>query len=463
MMNEDIAMVAIDAMQSEGADFSDIRIEKTAMNFIEIGTGEVKETKSAIITGAGLRAFKNGSWVFGQTTDLTKEGLVTAAKDVAKIAKRISQKVKSDYELQVTVQKAKAGHDIHIPFIDISIEDKVLFLQDLNHQAVTYSDLVQRVRTSLEEQLIDLQVYNSYGTSVRLTHSLPYLKAFVYTKEGTNLQRGAKLIGGSGGFEIVSGERAYAATEEASELAVKLLSTKQAKGGIQDIITDPDLTGVLVHEAFGHGCEADNWTAQASVFVGKFDEQIGFEGVNIIDDPTKKGLRGSFDYDWEGTKTKRRQLIKNGVMNELLHSIDTASQLNMEANGAARSQSFMYEPIPRMGNTILQPGSNNLEEMISDLKAGLLMCGMGGGYAISDIGQYMFRSTHGYEIENGEIGQMVNGASILGQHLTTLSKIDAIGKEMELFPGTCGKGTQLVPDMSGGPHIRIREMNVGGA
>ena len=115
-----------------------------------------------------------------------------------------------------------------------------------------------------------------------------------------------------------------------------------------------------------------------------------------------------------------------------------------------------------MGNTILEDGNHTIDEMISELKSGLLMCGMGGGYAISDIGQYMFRSTHGYEIVNGELGQLVNGASILGQHLTTLSKIDAIGKGREMFPGTCGKGNQLVPDMSGGPHIRIRDMNVGG-
>jgi TldD protein len=149
-------------------------------------------------------------------------------------------------------------------------------------------------------------------------------------------------------------------------------------------------------------------------------------------------------------------------MNELLHSIDTASQLNMDANGAARSQSFMFEPIPRMGNTIMASGAYDLNEMISEMKSGLLMCGMGGGYAISDVGQYMFRSTHGYEINNGELGQLVHGASILGQHLTTLSKIDAIGKGREMFPGTCGKGSQTVPDMSGGPHVRVREMNVGG-
>ncbi len=462
-MNEDLARIAIDTMQSEGVDFSDIRIEKTSMNFFEVDSGEVKETKSAIITGAGLRAFKNGSWAFAQTTNLSKDGLIAAGKDVAGIVKRISQGSTSEYELQQSTYTSKARHDIQIPFDDISVEDKVAFLKKLNERASSYSDHVTRVRTSFEEQLTELQIDNSYGTSICLTHSLPYLKAFVYTKDGTNQHRGVKFIGGSGGFEVISGQKAIDATDEAAELAVNLLSSKQAKGGVQDIITDPDLTGVLVHEAFGHGCEADNWTAKASVLVGKLNEQIGYHGVTIIDDPTIKGLRGSFEYDWEGTKTKKRVLIKNGVMNELLHSIDTASQLGMEANGAARSQSFMFEPIPRMGNTILETGSYNLDEMASELESGLLMCGMGGGYAISDKGQFMFRSTHGYEIENGEIGKMVHGASILGQHLTTLEKIDAIGNDRQLFPGVCGKGSQMVPDMSGGPHIRIRNMNVGGA
>ncbi len=460
---EDLAKWAIDVMQSEGADFSDIRIENTILTEIEVDTGEIKKANSALLIGAGLRAFISGSWAFTQTSDLTRDGLREAATKAVKVVKTLSKKPKVKFELQADAVSGTSRHECKIPFADVAIEDKISLLNELNKLALSYGNSIYRARNEYKELKTDVLIYNSVGTSVSLNHSLPYLDAFSYSKNGASRHRGFKIIGGSGGFEVVSGEEAYQATETATELALELLKSKQVKGGVQDIIADPDLSGVLAHEAYGHGCEADNWTSGSTVLIDKFHKKIGFEGVTIIDDPTTKGLRGSFEYDWEGSKTKKRVLIKDGVVNELLHSLSTSSELDMEANGAARTQSFMFEPIPRMGNTIFQTGSYSLEEMISEMKSGLLMCGMGGGYAISDIGQYMFRSTHGFEILNGELGEMIHGASVLGQHISTLDKIDAVGKKIDYFPGTCGKGSQLVPDCSGGPHLRIRQMNVGGA
>ncbi len=460
---EDLAEYAIRVMQSEGADFSDIRIEKTKLLELEVDNSDVKDAKSALLFGAGLRAFISGYWAFTQTSDLTRAGLQEAAQNCVRIAKIILSKNEKNYDLSVKGSKGSSIHECKRQLEDVTLEEKLSLLQELNRLAFSFGKQIYRARTWHKEQKVDVLIVNSYGTSVTLDHSLPLFAALTYSKEGNAMYRGVKTIGGSGGYELVSGDRVYEATREASELSVKLLTSKPAKAGIQDIIADPDLSGVLAHEAYGHGCEADNWTSGSTVLIDRFNKQIGSDGVTIIDDPTMKGLRGSFEFDWEGTKSKKRVLVKDGCVNELLHSISTSSELGMEPNGAARAQSFMYEPIPRMGNTIFQPGPYSLDEMISEMKSGLLMCGMGGGYAISDVGQYMFRSTHGYEIENGELGDLVYGASILGQHMNTLEKIDAISKDMDYFPGTCGKGAQMVPDCSGGPHIRIRKMNVGGA
>ncbi|MFW9919712.1 MAG: TldD/PmbA family protein, partial [Candidatus Thorarchaeota archaeon] len=444
MSLEQVAELAIETMQQAGADFSDIRIERTHVTELVVENGDVTETKSALLIGAGLRAFVSGSWAFAQTTDLARSEIEETGKATVRIAKMLSEKRESAFELSAQVNKGSSTHDCKRPFIDVSFEEKISLLQELNKLARSYGDSIYRSRHAYEEQKIDVLIMNSWGTAVSLDHSLPYLKAFSYSKKGNTLHRGAKMLGGSGGFEVISGSRAFEATQSASELAIDLLSSKPSKGGVQDIIADPDLSGVLAHEAYGHGCEADNWSAGSTILIDKYQRKIGFEDITIIDDPTMAGLRGSFRYDWEGTHAKKRVLIKNGIMNELLHSLSTASELGMELNGAARSQSFMFEPIPRMGNTIIQPGSYSLQEMIGEMQSGLLMCGMGGGYAISDLGQYMFRSTHGYEIKNGELGDLVHGASILGQHLNTLEKIDAVGKDIDLFPGTCGKGEQMV-------------------
>ncbi|UCE11402.1 MAG: TldD/PmbA family protein [Candidatus Thorarchaeota archaeon] len=462
-MNEELSTQAIKTILDEGAEFADIRIERTRLVRLEVIDGEVKEASSALIRGAGLRAFLGGAWAFSQTSDLTIGGMVEAGKLVTQVARMTSKTVKDQFELQGPTFTGKASHPTVTSLREVSMEEKVGFLKELNETSSTTDESIVRARTTYDEQTVDVFVANSFGTEVAMSLSLPQLKVFAIARKGARSHRGFDVLGGSGGYEVVSGDAAFESAQKAPSLAAKLLESRQSKGGVQDIIIDPDLTGVLAHEAFGHACEADNWTSKGSVFIDKFQQRLGIEDITIIDDPTRKGLRGSFEYDWEGTKSKKRVLIKKGILNELLHTLGTSSQLDMVPNGAARSQSFMYEPIPRMGVTLVEPGNWTLDEMISDMKTGLLMCGVGGGYTLSDKGQFMFRSTHGYEIENGELGQMIHGASMVGLHLDTLSKIDAVGNDVDLYSGTCGKSAQHVPDTSGGPPLRLREMNVGGA
>ncbi|MHA1905184.1 MAG: TldD/PmbA family protein [Candidatus Thorarchaeota archaeon] len=462
-MNEELSAQAIKSILDEGAEFADIRIEKTRMTKLATIDGEVKETSSAFLRGAGLRAFVGGAWAFSQTADLSVGGMNETGASVTRVARMTSKGIEDEFELDGSISTGKAGHATKTPLRDISMEEKIDLLKELNKTCSNFHESIVKARATYEEQIAEVFIANSFGTKVAMRFSLPLLKIFAYTKAGLRSHRGFDVLGGSGGFELVSGEGAFESARKASSIAVKLLESKGAKGGVQDIITDPDLTGVLAHEAFGHACEADNWTSKGSIFLDKLQQRLGFDGITITDDPTKKGLRGSFEYDWEGTKAKKRVLIKNGILNDLLHTLGTSSQLDMVPNGAARAQSFMYEPIPRMSNTFVEPGSWTLHEMVSDTKSGLLMCGVGGGYTLSVKGQFMFRATHGFEIVNGELGEMVHGASIVGQHLDTLSRIDAVGKETEWYPGTCGKGSQHVPDTSGGPHLRLRGMNVGGA
>ena len=217
-----------------------------------------------------------------------------------------------------------------------------------------------------------------------------------------------------------------------------------------------------MHEAFGHAAEADNWPAHTTVLEDKVGEVVGPDHLNLSDDPTMVGERGSFAYDWEGTKTSKRHLVKDGVLNELLHSLETASRLDMAPNGSARAQSFMHSPLPRMSNTFMEPGDWDVEEMIQDMGNGIILCGFNYGYTEPAKGQFMFQANYGYIIENGEKTTMIRDVSLAGQILEVLPKIDAIGNDFEMDAGTCGKGGQGVPDMTGGPHARIRSMPVGG-
>lgn len=459
---DDLAQAAIEAALNAGADFADVRIENTAMTTIEITDGITRRATAARLKGAGIRALVDGAWAFAQTTDLTPSGMRATGESVARLAIVTRDKVQERFKIDGPAFTDKIHLKVKRPFSEVSMEEKMAFVKEIDAQAKEFDSRIVTTRTVYGDMWTELYVANSLGTSVYFENALPRIISIPTAKEGGNRQRAFKSVGVRGGFETMEQEDAQNIGAAAAEHAVALLSSVAAKGGVYDVIMDPVLNGVMVHEAFGHACEADNWPAHTTVLEDKVGKSVGPETLNISDDPTLPGLRGSFEYDWEGTKTRKRRLVTDGVLTELLHSLETSSRLGMDPNGAGRAQSFMNVPIPRMSNTFMEPGDWSVDEMFEDTKHGILLCKFNYGYTDPAKGQFMFQASHGYLIENGEIGQMVRDVSLAGQILDVLSKVDAVGKDFELDAGTCGKNGQFVPDMSGGPHARVREIPVGG-
>jgi TldD protein len=459
---EDLAQTAIDAAISSGVSFADIRIENSTTTVLDINNGVTKRSLASRLKGAGIRAFVDGAWAFAQTTDLTPAGVRKTGKSVAKLALATREKVAEKFEMEGPTYKDKFRISVKTPFQDVSVEEKMDYVKMIEKQASEYDERVVDSRAVYGDLRTQLYIANSFGTSIWTENSLPVAYCIVTAKEGTSRQRNYKSYGVRGGYEVMEADVPQQIGESTAKMAIDLLSSEAAKGGVYDVIMDPILNGTMVHEAFGHAAEADNWPAHTTVLEDKVGERVGPDLLNLSDDPRMDGKRGSFEYDWEGTKTRKRFLVKSGILTELLHSLETASRLDMEANGAARAQSFMYPPIPRMSNTFMEPGDWSVDEMIEDTKEGLLLCNFNYGYTEPAKGQFMFQASHGYIIENGALGQMVRDVSLAGQILEVLPKIDAIGKDFEMEAGTCGKGGQGVPDMSGGPHARIRATPVGG-
>jgi TldD protein len=459
---EDLAQSAIEAALKVGASFADVRIENTTTTIIEIVDGITKRSMASRLKGAGIRAFVDGAWAFGQTTDLTQKGMRETGDSVAKLALATKDKVSEKFEIDGPTFNDKLSMKVKRHFRDVPIDEKMSFALAIDKQASDFDKRIVNTRTIYGDLWTELYTANSLGSGIQLQNSLPRIISVTTAKDGTNRQRGIKTVGVRGGFEEMQKEEPQNLGTNTAKLVIDLLSSISAKGGNYDVVMDPVLNGVFVHEAFGHACEADNWPAHATVLEDKVGEEVGPDILNLSDDPTMPGERGSFAYDWEGTKTRKRHLVKGGVLTELLHSLETASRLNMEPNGSARCQSFMYPPIPRMSNTFMEPGDRNPEEIIADTKHGILLCGFNYGYTEPAKGQFMFQANYGYLIEKGERTTMVRDVSLAGQILDVLPKIDAIGNDFLMDAGTCGKGGQGVPDMSGGPHARIIDVPVGG-
>ncbi|MGD9395569.1 MAG: TldD/PmbA family protein [Candidatus Thorarchaeota archaeon] len=459
---EDLAQAAIDAALKTGVSFADVRIENSTTTIIEINDGITRQSTASRMKGAGIRAFIDGAWAFAQTTNLTRDGLQTTGESVAKLALATQEKVAERFTIDGPVFEDKVKLNVKKPFDSVSIEEKMEFVQMIDDQARDFDERIVATRSIYGELTSEIYIANSLGTRVSLQNAIPRVISVPTAKEGSNRQRIQESISLRSGFEEMETEEAQNIGTKAAKLAIDLLSSKAAKGGVFDVVLDPALNGVVTHEAFGHAAEADNWPAHSTVLEDMVKEVVGPDYLSISDDPTLTGKRGSTEYDWEGTKTKKRFMVKDGVLTDLLHSLETSSRLELEPNGAARAQSFMHAPIPRMSNTFMEPKDWNVNELIEDTKNGILLCGMNYGYTQPAKGQFMFQASYGYLIENGEKGTMVRDVSLAGNILEILAKVDAIGKDFELEAGSCGKDGQMVPTMTGGPHARIRHVPVGG-
>jgi TldD protein len=248
----------------------------------------------------------------------------------------------------------------------------------------------------------------------------------------------------------------------AAKRAVTQLEAKPVKGGQYTVVLDPCLAGVFIHEAFGHLSEADfvyeNPRMQDLLTLGK---PLAIEQLNVVDDATLAGLPGSLKYDDEGVPAQRKYLIKDGILQQRLHSRETAGKMHESPTGNARAISATYPPIVRMTNTGIEAGDCSFEEMIGDIEEGVYAVRMLGGQTNGEL--FTFAAAEGYMIRNGQIAEPVSDVTLSGNVFQTLKDIEAIGNDSVYVSGGCGKGGQSPLAVSvGGPHVRINGVVVGG-
>jgi TldD protein len=280
------------------------------------------------------------------------------------------------------------------------------------------------------------------------------------SRQNNNVQRAFEAVSKVAGFDAVKGHHDLA--ETVAERAVDLLAAPPMQGGRHTVVCNPRMAGVFAHEAFGHLSEADfvyeNPQAQEMMVLGR---RFGRDILTIADDGSISGLRGTHKYDDEGTPTGRTDLINDGILVGRLHSRETAAKMDEKPTGNARATSYRYPPIVRMTNTFIEGGDASFEEMISDIDRGVYACDAFGGQTALE--NFSFTAAYGYAIRDGEIGELVRDVVLSGNLFVTLKHIDAIGDDFQWAEwGRCGKGQGGLPVTMGAPHIRIRDVLIGG-
>jgi len=455
-------------------EYWDIRAGVSKGNTIEFSDEKSKQITSYLLTGCSIRTFIDGGWGFRVLKSVSKENLLNEFAKTVKLAKLSSSLCKFKYHIK---ERNALAHDFKVnskrKLADVDLSEKIELVKDHESIASNYSKLIKNTRTIYLDSHVDLIFLDAFGTKIKQELEILRLFSSVYAQDKGIIQNGTNSVGGVGGFEVMNTEKALSLSTKSSEQAIKLLNAKSPIGGSFRVILDSKLTGTFIHEALGHACEADLVLNKESILTGKIGKKIALEDVSIVDDPrfgqSEKfdlpyELFGCYFIDEEGTPAQKTVIIRNGILRSFLHSLETASRMNVDPNGHGRANSNSSKPQVRMGFTYLEPKDWNIDEMIEDTKKGILCEDFQYGYTDPTTGNFQFKCRISTRIENGERKENLRDVSFGGMTLDVLNKISAIGNEstFDYSDGICGKGGQGIRVCDGGPYIRIDDLTVGG-
>ncbi len=438
----------------EKADYADIKMGESTSNSLLMKDGKIQEIKTGHDTGIRVRVLSRGSWGLAYTSNPSK------VDEIAEKALRLSKRVGGDVEMAPYPPVVDSiGPEDRIPPSTVPVEDKKRTLLDI-HKAASIDKVISTSISYVDTETKTI-FFNSEGSSIESGEVRVALFLNTVASDGLQIQMGHDSIGGCHGFEILEGEDLERVGRETGEKAVRLLSAHSPPSGKFTILTDPKLTGVLIHEALGHATEADLVLQDDSILKDRLGERIGAKNVRIVDDPTMDAF-GHYHYDAEGVKASPTILVEDGILRSYLTSRETAQRLGLGPTGNARSM-ISENPIVRMSNTYLEPRDWDFEEMIEDIKYGIYLKGSRGGQVDTGKGIFQFNAAESFLIEDGEIKEPLRDVSLSGDITETLKGVDAIGSDFKMNIGFCGKAGQTVPVGDGGPHLRVKEVMVGGS
>jgi TldD protein len=414
---------------------------------------------SSRTVGGIVRALYKGGWGYATFNDL--ENLDKRVKEACDTAKLVGKETSQLAEVDPVVDVIQA--DLVKDFRKVPLAEKKALMEEYNKIILRYHDKIQTSSVRYYDTFKTIWFANSEGTYIEEEKPDVNFILIAQAREDDIVQTAFEVGGGIDGYQWVENKH-HLATETAQK-AIDLVAAPPVKGDKYTVITDPLLTGVFTHEAFGHLSESDfvheNPQMKEIMVLGK---RFGVDGLNILDDGTIPGGLGTHRYDYEGTPTRKNYLIKDGILVGRLHSRETAAKMGEQPTGNARAVHFQHPPQVRMTNTYLNAGTDKFDEMIKDIDLGV--------YAIKSIGgetaleMFTFSAAYGYMIRNGEVAELVRDVVLTGNVFDTLMNIDKIGDDLGWEPngpGGCGKGGQAPLRVGiGGPHIRIQNCVIGG-
>ncbi len=441
-----------------GGEFADIYVEDTYNTSIVCEENRIEKVITGRDMGCGIRVISNLKTCYAYTNDLTEKGLLDLSTVVSKGVREGAGKG----DIGPVRKEAALGFDIKKLPVYSPLEEKVKLVKKANSTAWSMDKRIRQARVVYGDGFRKLAMINSLGEWFEEDRTGLIFMCQVVSKEGDIVQTGYEPVGGAVGLEIFDDTPPEAVAEIAVKRAIMMLGARRAPGGKMSVVLSSEAGGTMIHEAVGHGLEADLALQDLSVYSGKLNEKVASPIITVLDDATIPYRRGSFFYDDEGTPAGKTVLVENGILKSYMHDRLSAMKAGCKSTGNGRRESYHHRPIPRMTNTMIAPGKIDPESIIKSLDKGLFVRKMGGGQVNTVNGDFVFEVTEGYMIEGGKIGAPVRGATLTGNGPEVLLNIDMVGSDLGFGIGTCGKDSQGVPVADAQPTLRIPEIVVGG-
>ena len=451
----------LDSILGHNVDAADLYFQAMRHESWVLEDGIVKEGSFNVDRGVGVRAMSGEKTGFAYSNEIIVPALEQAAGAARSIARSGQQ-----HQIQAWQRSQPLSlYGTDNPLESMSREDKVSLLKSIDQEARKANPCVKQVSVSLAGVHEVVMVAASDGTLAADIRPLVRLNVSVIAERDGRIERGTAGGGGRGDYlQFLQEGRGLGFAREAVRQAMVNLEAVDAPAGLMPVVLSAGWSGVLLHEAVGHGLEGDFNRKGSSAYAGRIGERVASPHCTVVDDGTLEGRRGSMNMDDEGVATESTVLIENGILKGYMQDKMNARLMGVASTGNGRRESYSHLPMPRMTNTYMLPGSYDPEEIIASVDKGIYVSHMGGGQVDITSGKFVFSTSEAWLIENGKKTVPVKGATLVGNGPDVMNRVSMVGNDLELDPGigVCGKAGQSVPVGVGQPTLRIDEITVGG-
>ncbi|MGH9301010.1 MAG: TldD/PmbA family protein [Acidimicrobiales bacterium] len=465
MIDKAVVEAVLGRSLAQGGEFAEVFVEDKRSSAVSMDDARIEELSSGRDRGAGIRVVVGETTGFAHTTDLSEVGLMAAAEAAGSVAKAGGGGTRT-VSLSVPGSRDGAdravGGDGLIRPDQVSKSAKVALLERANAQARSSDGAVTQVMAGYGDSLRRILVANSDGLWATDEQVRTRLSVTCVAEGDTGMQTGYESAAFTRGFEMFEDTDPEQVASEAARRAVAKLRARPAPSGVVPIVIKSGTGGILFHEACGHGLEADHIVKDSSVYTGRVGELVASPLVTLVDDGTVSRQWGTAGIDDEGRPSQRNVLIQDGILTDYMWDFLRARKEKKVSSANGRRQSYEHLPMVRMTNTYLMAGQEDPDEILAQTPNGVYVAQLGGGQVNTATGDFVFGMTEAYLIENGRITEPLRNANLIGNGPDVLSRIDVVGNDFGMCPGTCGKDGQSVPVGCGQPTLRITGVTIGG-